>query len=39
MSDSSGDEETRESKKVKSALELQRLKIEKLMSNPVNLFN
>jgi hypothetical protein len=35
MSDSSDDEEKRANRKAKSALDVQRLQIEKLMSDPV----
>jgi hypothetical protein len=35
MSDSSDDDEKRASRKVKSALDVQRLQIEKLMNDPV----
>ncbi len=35
MSDSSDDDEKRTSRKVKSPLDVQRLQIEKLMSDPV----
>jgi hypothetical protein len=38
MSDSSEDEEKRSNRKAKSAMDIQRLQLEKLMSDPVFLY-